>query len=142
MASYYSYSSEPLERNIRILLTFVATGFIYLIIGTTLFLLYSWGKFFFNITYVFLIWFFGFVVMMVFGISYGFIPGFARSKFVNPTLAYIEYIALNVGVIATLIQVFLYDYFLYLAVTAYLISVLIHSSNMLNMIYGKKAKRK
>gem|GEM_PF-2611208 len=38
-------------------------------------------------------WFLG---MMVFRISYGFTPVFARSKFLNPTLAYVEYYALNI----------------------------------------------
>jgi len=43
--------------------------------------------------------------MIVFRISYGFIPVFARSKFLNPTLAYVEYYALNIGVIIMSFQI-------------------------------------
>ena len=120
------------------MLTYVVTGFIYLVFGTLLLPLNLLGMLIFDRDAIFLIWFFGFVVLMVFGIPYAFIPGFSRSKFVNPNLGYTEYILLNIGIIFLFISIaeFLqYIFILYVATLFLIISVLIHSINMWNMVF-------
>ena len=126
------------------MLTYVVTGFIYLVFGTLLLPLNLLGMLIFDRDAIFLIWFFGFVVMMVFGIPYVFIPGFSRSKFVNPNLGYTEYILLNIGIIFLFISIagFLqYIFTLYVATLFLIISVLIHSINMWNMVFFRKKSK-
>ena len=85
--------------NIGTVLAFITTSFLYLLTGIVILM----GDILFNMGIrrdtIFIMWLFGFVSMIVFGLSYMFVSGFTRNKaFMNKTMKY-EYILLNIGVI-------------------------------------------
>ncbi|MHB1708624.1 MAG: hypothetical protein ACYCT2_04020 [Thermoplasmataceae archaeon] len=85
--------------NPALVLKFIATSFVYLLAGLLLFLLDILGILIKNRDSVFVLWLFGFVAMIIFGLSYMFSSGLARSSArINATVN-VEYVLLNMGVI-------------------------------------------
>ncbi|MHB1439742.1 MAG: hypothetical protein ACYCSO_03240 [Cuniculiplasma sp.] len=86
--------------DISLVLRFIATSFMYLLAGLVLLTLNLAGILNLNRDAIFILWLFGFVAMIVFGLSYMFSSGLARSSaFINSTVSK-EYILLNFGVVA------------------------------------------
>ncbi|MCL4373601.1 MAG: hypothetical protein M1360_01355 [Candidatus Marsarchaeota archaeon] len=63
-------------------------------------MLAHWGLANIGLGTVFIGWFFGFVMMMVFGLSYMFVPGFAHARYASYKMVAIEYAFLNIGIVA------------------------------------------
>ena len=97
---YNKNERHPNVLNIKTVLTFITTSFIYLLSGIIVLMadmLFGLGI---RRDAIFIMWLFGFVAMIVFGLSYMFVSGFTRNKaFMNSTMRY-EYIFLNIGIIA------------------------------------------
>ncbi len=63
-------------------------------------MLAHWGLASISLGTVFIGWFFGFVMMRVFGLSYMFVPGFAHARYASYKRVAIEYAFLNIGIVA------------------------------------------
>ncbi len=125
---------------------FTITSFMYLFVGTlfiTMEIMFKFPSDHFNP--VFMLMFYGFVVMMIFGISYIFIPGIVKST-INVRLAKIEYIIYNAGIISLFTSIELVYTGLRSAVLAssiiigillILISVAIHAYNLMFLHHAK-----
>ena len=85
--------------NIKTVLIFITTSFIYLLSGIIILMIDMISGLGIRRDAIFIMWLFGFVAMIVFGLSYMFVSGFTRNKaLMNSTMKY-EYIFLNIGVI-------------------------------------------
>lgn len=83
-----------------LVLRFIATSFIYLLSGLLMLTLNFLGVLNLNRDAIFILWLFGFVAMIVFGLSYMFSSGLARSSaLINRTVSK-EYLLLNFGVVS------------------------------------------
>lgn len=136
--------------NIKYVLRFIAISFLYLLAG--LIALISSIAQIIQITRdsIFILWFFGFVTMIIFGLSYMFVSGLSRSKaFVGKSINF-EFFALNTGVILFFLSFNLQSFYsslkplILLGLFLILISVLAHVFNIIYMVKGKEkiAKKK
>ena len=120
---------------------YIATGFLYLVIGTVLLSLNLTGIITINRDPIFVLLLYGFVAQLIFGISYIFVPGVSRSSGANYRNIIIEYAILNLGIIA-FEAVALTNYkdavIFGAGLIALIIAVLLHAINILRMIIGKK----
>jgi hypothetical protein len=91
---------DNIHANSILVLCFIAAAFIYLLAGSIAFLLAYSGLASIELGTVFIGWFFGFVMMMVFGLSYMFVPGFAHARYASYKMVAIEYAFLNIGIVA------------------------------------------
>ena len=83
-----------------LVLRFIATSFVYLLAGLVFLTFDLIGAMDLNRDAIFILWLFGFVAMIVFGLSYMFSSGLARSfALINSTISK-EYVLLNLGVVA------------------------------------------
>ena len=80
-------------------LKYVKTSLIYLVTGATLMLLTFTHVLVFEMTAFYFMQLYGFVAMMIFGLSYLFVPAFAHSFLYNLKLAKLQFWLMNVGVI-------------------------------------------
>ena len=78
---------------------FIATSFVYLLAGLIIFALNLLGVLNLNRDAIFVLWLFGSVIMIVFGLSYMFSSGLSRNSALINTTAGKEYLLLNGGVI-------------------------------------------
>ena len=98
--SYNSHERRSTGVDTALVIRFIATSFIYLFAGLIFLTLNLAGIMDLNRDAIFILWLFGFVAMIVFGLSYMFASGLARSSaFINSTVSK-EYILLNIGVVA------------------------------------------
>ncbi len=96
---YNRNGKHPNVLNIKMVLIFITTSFIYLLSGIIILMVDMIFGLGIRRDAIFIMWLFGFVAMIVFGLSYMFVSGFTRNKaFMNSTMKY-EYIFLNIGVI-------------------------------------------
>ena len=97
----HSYTSRrSLGVDSTLVLRFIATSFAYLLAGLVFFLFAMLGIMNLERDAIFVLWLFGFVAMIIFGLSYMFSSGLSRSSaFMNSTVKK-EYVLLNIGVIA------------------------------------------
>ncbi len=80
-------------------LKYVKASLIYLVVGATLMLL-TFSRFLnFEITAFYFMQLYGFVAMMIFGLSYLFIPAFAHAFLHSLRLAKLQFWLMNIGVI-------------------------------------------
>ncbi len=79
---------------------YIATGFLYFVIGTMLLALNLSGTVAVERDPIFILLLYGFVTQLIFGVSYIFVPGVSRHSGANYKLIIIEYILLNAGIIA------------------------------------------
>ena len=121
---------------------FVASAFIYLLAGSIAFLLAYSGLASIELGTVFIGWFFGFVMMMVFGLSYMFVPGFTHARYASYKLVAIEYVFLNIGILAFMAFGFANMHMdaLYGAVIVF-VGIAIHIYNMAAMLINGRSKQ-
>ncbi|MCL5412509.1 MAG: hypothetical protein M1474_02615 [Candidatus Marsarchaeota archaeon] len=122
---------------------FIATGFTYFIIGTTLITAKLLGAISIDNDPIFLMDLYGFVTLMIFGLSYIFVPGLSRTRFASPKIIILEYVLLNAGIV--LIESVLMlklggPVALVAGASALIAAVLLHVFNMLRIMLFKDAK--
>ena len=82
-----------------LVLKFIATSFFYLLAGLAVFAADILGVFMVSHDAIFVLWLFGFVAMIIFGLSYMFSSGLTRSSAHMKSTVSKEYYLLNAGVI-------------------------------------------
>ncbi len=98
--AYNPNKRQSLGVNTSIVLRFIATSFVYLLAGLIFLTLNLTEVLNLDRDAIFILWLFGFVAMIVFGLSYMFSSGLARSSaLINSTVSK-EYVLLNIGVVA------------------------------------------
>ncbi|MCL5434726.1 MAG: hypothetical protein M1559_03400 [Candidatus Marsarchaeota archaeon] len=90
---------DNIRGNSKMALVFMATSFAYLLFGTIVLSLSLAGVLPISHDSVFILILYGFVVMIIFGLSYMFAPGFSHTKFADYRVSAAEYLMLNAGVI-------------------------------------------
>lgn len=80
-------------------LKYIKTSLIYLVAGATLMLLTFARVLTFEMTAFYFMQLYGFVAMMIFGLSYLFVPSFAHAFLYSLKLAKLQFWFMNVGVI-------------------------------------------
>jgi hypothetical protein len=121
---------------------YIATGFLYFVIGTILLAFSLSGAVAVSRDPVFILLLYGFVTQLIFGISYIFVPGVSRHSGANYKVIAVEYVLLNAGIIA----------FEGIALTgqkdaavilgglmAMIVAVLLHAVNIWHTIIGRKS---
>lgn len=98
--SHANASRRALGVDSSLVLRFIATSFAYLLTGLIFFLVNLMGLLSLNRDAIFVLWLFGFVSMIVFGLSYMFSSGLSRSSALMNRTVKAEYVLLNLGVIA------------------------------------------
>ncbi|MDE1825129.1 MAG: hypothetical protein KGH61_02385 [Candidatus Micrarchaeota archaeon] len=84
----------------RMVRTYIATGFLYFVVGTILLAFNLSGAVTVSRDPIFILLLYGFVTQLIFGVSYIFVPGVSRHSGVNYKVIIIEYVLLNAGIIA------------------------------------------
>jgi hypothetical protein len=82
-----------------LILRFIATSFAYLVAGLVIFLFNLLLNMNLQRDAIFVLWLFGFVAMIIFGLSYMFSAGLSRSTVLINSTVKKEYVLLNFGVI-------------------------------------------
>ena len=120
---------------------YIATGFLYFVIGTMLLAFSLTGAAAVDRDPIFILLLYGFVTQLIFGVSYIFLPGVSRNSGANYKVIAAEYVLLNAGIIA----------FEGIALTgqkdaavilgglmAMIVAVLLHAVNIWRTIIGRK----
>ena len=122
---------------------YIATGFLYFVIGTVLLALSFSNLVAIARDPIFILLLYGFVTQLIFGVSYIFVPGVSRHSGPNYKAIIAEYVLLNVGIIA-FEGVALAGQKNIVAVlgglTVLIIAVLLHAINVWRTMVGRKAK--
>ncbi len=137
-----------MEDNIHLdslfIVNFIWLSFIYLLLGSLI--LYTIVMFGLKVSYgaIFLLWFFGFVTNIIFGLSYMFVPGLTHSKYAAYNTIRIELYIFNIGIMVFFIsEIMKYIITEQLGLALIIIAILIHTVNILNMVlYQKRNKNK
>ena len=79
---------------------YIATGFLYFVVGTTLLAFNLSGAVTVSRDPIFILLLYGFVTQLIFGVSYIFVPGVSRHSGASYKTIIAEYILLNAGIIA------------------------------------------
>ena len=121
---------------------YIATGFLYFVIGTILLAFSLSGTVAVDRDPIFILLLYGFVTQLIFGVSYIFVPGVSRHSGANYKVIAVEYVLLNAGIIA----------FEGIALTgqkdaavilgglmAMIVAVLLHAVNIWHTIIGRKS---
>ena len=133
---------DNIHTNSILVLYFIASAFAYLLAGSIAFLLAYSGIASIELSMVFIGWFFGFVMMMVFGLSYMFVPGFAHSRYASYKMVAIEYAFLNIGIVAFMAFGFanMHRGALYGAVIVF-VGIIMHVYNMAAMLIRRRKQQ-
>ena len=83
----------------RLSLKYVKASLVYLAAGVTLLLLIFSHLVAFDLTGFYFLQLYGFVAMMIFGLSYLFVPSFAHSFLHSMRLARLQYWLMNIGIV-------------------------------------------
>ncbi len=122
---------------------YIATGFLYFVIGTVLLALSFSNLVAIARDPIFILLLYGFVTQLIFGVSYIFVPGVSRHSGPNYKAIIAEYVLLNVGIIA-FEGVALAGQKNIVAVlgglTVLIIAVLLHAINVWHTMVGGKVK--
>ncbi len=124
---------------------YIATGFLYFIVGTILLALSLSGSVALSRDSIFILLLYGFVTQLIFGVSYIFVPGVSRHSGASYKTIVAEYILLNIGVIAfesvaltgqkdTAVAA--------LGILGLVIAVLVHAINIWRTIIGRGGTNK
>ena len=122
---------------------YIATGFLYFVIGTILLALSLSRVLPISHDPIFILLLYGFVTQLIFGISYIFVPGVARHSVASYKTIIAEYILLNAGVIAfegVALTGQKDALVLIMGLAALIIAILVHAINMWRTIIYKKNK--
>ena len=84
----------------KIVRLYIATGFLYFVIGTILLAFSLSGAVVVDRDPIFILLLYGFVTQLIFGVSYIFVPGVSRHSGASYKTIIAEYILLNAGIIA------------------------------------------
>ena len=122
---------------------YIATGFLYFVIGTVLLALSFSNLVAIARDPIFILLLYGFVTQLIFGVSYIFVPGVSRHSGPNYKAIIAEYVLLNVGIIAfegvalagqkNIVMVLG-------GLTVLIIAVLLHAINVWHTMVGGKVK--
>ena len=122
---------------------YIATGFLYFVIGTVLLALSFSNLVAIARDPIFILLLYGFVTQLIFGVSYIFVPGVSRHSRPNYKAIIAEYVFLNVGIIAfegvalagqkNIVMVLG-------GLTVLIIAVLLHAINVWRTMVGGKVK--
>ena len=122
---------------------YIATGFLYFVIGTVLLALSFSNLVAIARDPIFILLLYGFVTQLIFGVSYIFVPGVSRHSGPNYKAIIAEYVLLNVGIIAfegvalagqkNIVMVLG-------GLTVLIIAVLLHATNVWRTMVGGKVK--
>ena len=121
---------------------YIATGFLYFVIGTILLAFNLSGAVTVARDPIFILLLYGFVTQLIFGVSYIFVPGVSRHSGVNYKIIVAEYLLLNAGIIAFegVALTGQKDAALILGgLMAMIAAVLLHAVNIWRTIMGRKS---
>ncbi|MEM0149660.1 MAG: hypothetical protein QXW10_02070 [Candidatus Micrarchaeaceae archaeon] len=119
---------------------FMGAAFLYLVVGTLLFVGSVSGLLKVGLGSVFMIWFFGFVMMMIFGLSYMFVPGLSHAKYADYRIIESEFVVLNVGMVSFFAgELARLNAVVIIGAVLILIGILIHTYDMAQM-FSKRGK--
>ncbi len=121
---------------------YIATGFLYFVIGTFLLAFNLSGVLATGRDPIFILLLYGFVTQLIFGVSYIFVPGVSRHSGASYNSIIIEYILLNAGVIAfeaVALTNQKYTPVLVIGLVALVIAVILHAANIWRTIIGRKS---
>ncbi|MGC8537542.1 MAG: hypothetical protein ACP5MZ_00975 [Candidatus Micrarchaeia archaeon] len=134
-------NADNIHMDSKLSVYYMSAAFAYLVVGSVLFLISLSGFLPIRFDYIFIMWFFGFVMMMIFGLSYMFAPGLSHSGYANYKTVEAELIVLNFGILlflgselAGLKEVALFG------AIAIFAGILIHVYNM-SYMFSKKGRR-
>lgn len=97
----HSYASRrAIGVDTSLVIRFIATSFVYLLAGLVLFLFNLLGVLNLERDAIFVLWLFGFVSMIVFGLSYMFSSGLSRNGALMNRTVTKEFYLLNIGIIS------------------------------------------
>jgi hypothetical protein len=133
MTTSYEGKRKPMSRGyIKLNLVYTFQAFIYLFIGLVLMILNFSSSIIIQLDSVYIMWLFGFVVSMVFGITNIMIPSYGNGKEYQAYLIVFEILALNLGIIITFItfSYTVYSTFINIGLSLLLLSVVIHLYNI------------
>ena len=143
--AYNSHDRRSQSVDISLVLRFIATSFVYLLAGLIFLILDLAGVLNLKHDAIFIFWLFGFVAMIVFGLSYMFSSGLARNKaLINSTVSK-EYFLLNLGIVAFFlgysgtVPQFAGKPLAIFGLIALMVSVLLHLVNIIIIAKPKKA---
>ncbi|MCL5679915.1 MAG: cbb3-type cytochrome c oxidase subunit I [Candidatus Marsarchaeota archaeon] len=125
---------------------YMAVAFAYLLIGTVILALDLTGLISIQHDSVFILELYGFVTMMIFGLSYIFAPGLSHATFANYKSVAVEFAALNIGIILLFISMAgvvgaFGKVFLPIGIILLIIGIMIHVANIWHiMVSGKGIK--
>lgn len=126
-------------------LNYVKASLIYLVAGATLILLTFTHVLRFEITAFYFMQLYGFVAMMIFGLSYLFVPSFAHAFLHSLRLAKVQFLLMNVGVIGLTVSfsgLLPYDprlrYFVLVSLIVQVAALYLHAYNLWRTIRGWK----
>ncbi len=120
---------------------YIATGFLYFVIGTILLAFSMSGAVAVSRDPIFILLLYGFVTQLIFGVSYIFVPGVSRHSGANYKAIIAEYILLNSGIIVFegVALTGRKDVVVLLGgLIALIIAVLLHAINIWHTIIGRK----
>ena len=136
-------SLDNVAMNSKLALLFVKTAMAYLVAGSVLLFMSLTSIVPLGHDPIFIMELYGFVTMMIFGLSYIFIPGLSHSGFANYKLVEAEFALMNISVIALvvamlqLIPASLSKMVAPVAFAALLLGILIHVVNIMRMVSKK-----
>jgi hypothetical protein len=122
---------------------YIATGFLYFIIGTILLALNLSNLIAINRDPIFILLLYGFVAQLIFGVSYIFVPGVSRHSGTDYRIIIAEYILLNIGIIAFEIVALSGQKDVAVLITGLIVlivAVLLHATNIWRTIIGRENK--
>ena len=121
---------------------YIATGFLYFVIGTILLAFNLSGAVAVGRDPIFILLLYGFVTQLIFGVSYIFVPGASRHSGANYKVIAAEYVLLNAGIIAFegIALAGQKDAAVILGgLMVMIVAVLLHAVNIWRTIIGKKS---
>ena len=127
----------------RMVRIYIATGFLYFIIGTILLALNLSNLVVINRDPIFILLLYGFVAQLIFGVSYIFVPGVSRHSGTDYRTIIAEYVLLNIGIIAFEIVALSGQKDVAVLITGLImliVAVLLHATNIWRTIIGRENK--
>ena len=127
----------------RMVRIYIATGFLYFIIGTILLALNLSNLVAINRDPIFILLLYGFVAQLIFGVSYIFVPGVSRHSGTDYRTIIAEYVLLNIGIIAFEIVALSGQKDVAVLITGLIVlivAVLLHATNIWRTIIGRENK--
>ena len=137
-------AGDNVSANAKLALMFVGTSMLYLMAGVILIAVALLQLVPLDRDAVFVMELYGFVAMMIFGLTYIFIPGLSHSAFADNKKVKAEFALLNVGIIALttamsgLVAIGISRLIVIPGLIALGAAVALHSYNLFRMIKGKK----